>query len=95
MKLFVKLFVILFLIDIALGFSLSALVPDVLSPTSLIVKFVDEAISFPLTLYNKTFPEHGIYRSSTNSFWTVIIVNALLQALIAFFVIKLIRKARA
>ena len=93
MKLFIKLFIILFLIDIALGFSITALVPDILAPNSLIVKFVDEAISFPLTLYNKTFPEYGIYRSSTNSFWTVIIVNALLQALIAYLVIKLLRKA--
>ncbi|RAJ16839.1 hypothetical protein [Olleya aquimaris] len=94
MKLFIKLFIILFLIDIALGFSITALVPDILASNSLIVKFVDEAISFPLTLYNKTFPEYGIYRSSTNSFWTVIIVNALLQALIAYLVIKLLRKAR-
>jgi len=95
MKLFIKLFIILFIIDIALGFSISYLAEHVLQPNSIVIRLIDEAISFPLTLFNRLFPEQGIYRSSTNSFWLVVIVNALMQALIAFIVIKLIKKARA
>ncbi|WP_397363188.1 hypothetical protein [Olleya sp. R77988] len=94
MRTFIKLFIALFFIDVALGFSISYLAENVLQPNSIIVKFIDEAISFPLTLFNRLFPEQGIYRSSTNSFWLVIIVNALMQAVIAFIILKLVRKAR-
>ena len=92
MKLFLKLFVLVFLLDIAIGFSLSYFTGS--GQPGLLVLVIDEIISFPIALWNRLVPAYGIYRATSNAFWSVIIFNALVQALVVFGFVKVVRKVR-
>lgn len=55
---------------------------------------IDEIISFPLTLWNKIFPAWGIYRETSPYFWSILVINALFQALFFVLIRWSIRKMR-
>lgn len=93
MKRLIVLFIILFLIDIAMGFSMSYYV-DKVGPPNFLIYSIDDLISFPLSLWNRLFPEYGLYRNSTSLFWTILIVNALAQAFIVYGLLRLIKALR-
>lgn len=93
MKLYLKLFALVFVIDMLLGFSMSYIVVNNAEP-NFIFKVIDEIISFPISQWNRLVPDHGIYRATSNMFWTVIVFNALCQALVVFGMVKLFRKGK-
>ncbi len=91
MKIFFKILALVFVIDIALGFSISYLADNISNPNYFFL-VIDELISFPVSIWNRLFPEYGIYRTSTNVFWLVIIFNCLCQTLVLFGFIKFFQK---
>jgi hypothetical protein len=93
MKLLLKLFVLCLVIDVVLGFSMSALVGNTGEP-GLVFKIIDEVISFPLVLWNRSFPEYGIFRATTNMFWYVVVSNAFIQAVLVYGIILLLRRRK-
>lgn len=93
MKQFLKLFIIVLIIDIAIGFSMSHIVGT--DEPSFLFKVIDEIISFPTSLWNRLLPEKGIYAATTSAFWFVIIFNALIQTLVIFGMIKLFKKRKS
>ncbi|WP_179008798.1 hypothetical protein [Winogradskyella forsetii] len=92
MKTFVKIFIIVLLLDILLGFTLSYIVGW--GQPNFIFEVIDEIISFPISLWNRLMPNHGIYANSTSVFWLVIIFNALIQALVVFMIKKLLKRSK-
>lgn len=91
MKLFLKLFILVLVLDLAIGFSMSYWIQYATSPNSVIL-IIDEIISFPINLWNRAFPEAGIYRGSSSAFWSVIFLNTFCQALVLFGLVKLLKK---
>jgi len=93
MKLFLKIFLLVFLVDITLGFSLSYYFGN--REPGIFIHIIDEIISFPISLWNRLFPEQGIYKNSTNAFWVIVVLNALVQALVVFFIAKSIKRLKS
>lgn len=74
-------FLILFVIDSSIGFSLSYFASKIGHSTYSIL-VIDEVISFPLSLWNRLFPDYGVYRESSQLFWSILLINTLFQAII-------------
>lgn len=87
---FFKIFILVLIIDIAIGFSMSYFTGN--SEPNIIFKIIDEIISIPVSIWNRLFPKHGIYAATTNVFWFVIVFNAIVQALVIWGIRKLVRK---
>ncbi|WP_178989920.1 hypothetical protein [Winogradskyella schleiferi] len=92
MKTFIKIFIIVLLVDILLGFTMSYIVGS--DQPNFIFEIIDEIISFPISLWNRLVPNQGIYAKSTNVFWLVILFNALIQALVVFMLKKLLKRSK-
>ncbi|WP_299114270.1 hypothetical protein [uncultured Winogradskyella sp.] len=90
MKLFLKIFVLIFLVDIILGFSMSYFTEN--SEPNFLFKIIDEIISFPVSLWNRLVPDQGIYAATTNVFWLVVFFNAFVQALVIYGVMRFVKK---
>lgn len=88
---FIVLSILFFALDLAIGFSLSFIVQKIGHPTYTIL-VIDELISFPLTLWNKLFPDLGVYRATSQYFWSILLVNAVFQAAIFVVIRWLIQK---
>ncbi len=90
MKLFLRIFVLVFIIDISLGFSISYFVGN--SEPNILLKIVDEMISFPVNIWNRLFQDYGIYKATTHVFWLIVFLNAFAQALVIFGILRFFRK---
>ncbi|BAO74871.1 hypothetical protein WPG_0641 [Winogradskyella sp. PG-2] len=64
------------------------------SEPNLLIKIIDEIISFPTSLWNRLVPEKGVYAATSNVFWLVIFFNALIQTLVIFRLLKFLKKKK-